>query len=210
MNTVLVMTVGLVTVITIITKIDAQSDKTLSPGERGADVVRAVISKIEAYGRFINFDPASTSPVFMRVMAYVETRDGAHADPNGGGIWNITDTLFNRTQCDPLLDEIIMRLKNLSNSENYIRPVDWRSFNYSDLSIPLYSGLAVRLLIHLNSVNTYILGPEEMHAGYWVMHFKTGISNLVDESLLRQWNTDKNNLSRTEGKLYYSIIIVII
>ena len=87
MNTLLVISVGLI--ITNMVKLDAQSgyDKTMSPGERGTDVVRAVISKIEAYGRFITFDSASTSPVFMRVMAYVETRDGATADPNEGGIY---------------------------------------------------------------------------------------------------------------------------
>ena len=69
------------------------------------------ISKIEAYGRFIDFDSASTSPLFMRVMAYVETRDGAHADPNGGGIWNVEDALFRSTQDDHRLNDIIMQLK---------------------------------------------------------------------------------------------------
>ena len=194
MNTLLVISVGLI--ITNMVKIDAQSgyDKTMSPGERGTDVVRAVISKIEAYGRFITFDSASTSPVFMRVMAYVETRDGATADPNGGGIWNVEDALFRRTQHDHRLNNIIMQLETANDS--YLTPIYWRSLNYSDLSIPLYSGLAVRLIIHLNT-----LGSEITHARYWIMHFKTGMS--VSEN---QWNIDKNNLSRTESKSSFYII----
>ena len=185
----LVMTVGLF--ITIMVKSDAQSDKTLSPGERGPDVVRAVISRIEAYGRFINFDSASTSPLFMRVMAYVETRDGAipDYDPNEGGLWNVTDTVFDRTQSDPLLDEIIMQLRHLSSPENYIRPVDWRSLNYSNLSIPFYSGLAVRLIIHLNT-----LSASTEHSRYWVNHFKADMSVNKDH-----WDMGKHNLSREEG-----------
>ena len=183
------MTVGLVT--TIMVKVDAQSDKTLSPGERGADVVRAVISKIEAYGRIINFDSASTSRVFMRVMAYVETRDGAHADPNGGGIWNVTDTVFDRTQSDPCLDEIIMQLKNLSSPENYIRSIDWRSLNYSNLSTPFYSGLAVRFIIHLNTLDI-----KTRHSSYWIENFKAGMSVVEGK---RHWDRGENSLSREEG-----------
>ena len=84
----------------------------------------------EAYGRFITFDSASTSPVFMRVMAYVETRDGATADPNGGGIWNVTveDALFRRTQHDHRLNDIIMQLETANDS--YLTPIYWRSLNY--------------------------------------------------------------------------------
>lgn len=177
-------------------KIDAQSDKTLSPGERGADVVRAVISKIEAYGRFINFDSDPLSPLFMRAMAYVETRDGATVDPNGGGIWNVAEAVFDKTQSDPRLNEIIMQLL-ISRPENYFRPIDWRNLNYSNLSTPLYSGLAVRLLIHLNTL------PERtMHATYWINHFKTGMP--ISE-LHNQWNNGiQQGLSR-EGNhnLYY-------
>ena len=154
------------------------------------DVVRAVISKIEAYDRFIIFDSASTSPLFMRVMAYVETRDGATPDydPNEGGLWNVSDTVFDRTQSDPLLNEIIMQLRYLSSPENYIRPIDWRSLNYSDLSIPFYSGLAVRLIIHLKT-----LTASTKHSRYWVNHFK---DMSVNED---HWDEGELSLSREEG-----------
>lgn len=190
MNTLLVMVV--VSILTVMVRVDAQSDKTLVPGAKGADVVRAVISKIEASSRFINFDAASTSSSFMRAMAYVETRDGTTADPNRGGIWNVAEDLFRRTQTDddPMLNEIITQLNQDDRQNNYIRPVDWRNLTYNNLSTPLYSGLAVRLLIQLSTVP---LPVPAQHSMYWVNTFKAGMQ------IQRQWDIGRHSLSTEEG-----------
>ena len=182
-----------VSILTVMVTVNAQSDKTLVPEAKGADVVRAVISKIEASSHFINFDPAPTSSSFMRAMAYVETRDGTTDDPNRGGIWNVAKDLFRRTQTDAdgMLEIIIMQL-NQTHHQNYIGPVDWKNLTYNNLSTPLYSGLAVRLLIQLSTVP---LPVPAQHSMYWVDTFnKTGMQ------IQRQWDFGKHILSMEEGK----------
>ena len=64
------------------------------------------------------------------------------------------------------------------------------SHNYADLSIPLYSCLAVRMLIHLNRLPVY-----GMYAAYWNRVFKGSRSNL------NQWNDGAHSLANDEGIL---------
>ena len=164
-------------------------DQTIISGAYGVDVVRAVISKIETSNSFINFQSESAVSPFMRTMAYVETRDGNLTSENGGGIWNVNEALFNSTQSNVQLDSVIMQLQQ-ENSQNHVGPVNWRSLTYANLSIPLYSGLAVRMLIHLNRLPVY-----GMYAAYWNDVFKGSRSNL------NQWNDGAHRLTNDEGIL---------
>jgi hypothetical protein len=167
-------------------------DLTLVAGESGASVVRAVISKIETSNSFLPFRSERAVAPFMRRMAYVETRDGNCSTSLNGGIWNVDEDLFRRTQHlknNTQLDLLIMRLQE-KNSKNYIGSVNWRNLTYENLSIPLYSGLAVRILMHLNG--TLPLNTQ-LHPTYWRNVFKCGNSSLD------QWNDGVAQLSQYEG-----------
>ena len=167
-------------------------DLTLVPGEHGVDVVRAVIAKLEASSGFIGFNPETKAASFMRTMAFVETNDGTQSDYNAneGGIWNVDRTLFSRTQMqgDTRLDSII-RMLNANDTRNYIGPVNWRSILYINLSIPLYSGLAVRMLIQLGGS----LPVAPIYPMHWNTYFKSGMSRPS------QWNDGLHYLSNNEG-----------
>ena len=168
-------------------------DRTLVPGESGADVVRAVISKIV----FSNISFTSdTVEAFMRTMAFVETRDGTQLNPSGGGIWSISVNHFNDAKAQlPSSSQIIMELEH-HHEQNHIRLMDWDSIVYENLTVPLYSGLVVRMLIHLNR--------ESIDAGefdfFWNNVFKS-TSGDTDK-----WIEDARNLTLTEnqGKLLSS------
>ena len=167
-------------------------DLTLVEGASGPNVVRAVISKIEASNGFIPFRPERAIAPFMRRMAYVETRDGNFSKSLNGGIWTVDERLFRRTQClenNTQIDLMIMRLQE-NNFQNYIRPSNWSNLTYESLSIPLYSGVAVRILMHLNG--TLPLNAQ-LHATYWSNVFKSGNSSL------NQWNDGVAQLLQHEG-----------
>ena len=125
----------------------------------------------------------------MRRMAYVETRDGTSPATSNGGIWNVDERLFRRIQHLESNTQIIMRLQE-KNSHNHIGPVNWSNLTDENLSIPLYSGLAVRILIHLNG--TLPLN-NQLHPLYWSNVFESGNSSLD------QWNNGVAQLSQHEG-----------
>ena len=183
-------------------------DRTLESGASGVDVVRAVIAKIETSNTFLDFQPNKTAALFMRTMAYVETRDGNETNSTGGGIWKIDKALFESTQKNVELDSVIMKLQ-LEHPQNYVGPVNWINLTYADLSFPLYSGLAVRMLIHLNGS----LPEYSMNAAYWNDVFKGSRSNLN----IVKWNDGVAHLATYEGmplqcytKLEFHIVMLFI
>lgn len=184
-----ILTLVLLSSLSIATKVEGL-DLTLLSGASGADVVQAVISKIEAFNSFLQFRPEMAAAPFMRRMAYVETRDGNLTSLNGG-IWNVDEGLFRRTQhpgINTQIDLAIMRLRE-KNSQNHIGPLNWRNLTYDNLSIPLYSGLAVRMLKHLDDA----LPLTHLYPLYWNNVFKGGRSSLS------QWNDGVAQLSVHEG-----------
>ena len=120
-------------------------DSTLDQDAMGPFIVRAIISKLMTSN--ISFLTDDAVAPFMRLMAYVETRDGAEIYPNGGGIWNIDFYQFEIAK-DSLEESIIMELRQ-EHQMNHIGLVEWNNLMYDNLSTPLYSGLVVRVLIHL-------------------------------------------------------------
>ena len=178
-------------------------DLTLVSGASGADVVRAVISKIEASNSFIQFRPETAAAPFMRRMAYVETRDGNLTSLNGG-IWNVDEGLFRRTQNPGINAQIDLATVRLleNNSQNHIGPVNWRNLTYDSLSIPLYSGPAVRMLIQLDDA----LPLTHLYPLYRNNVFKGGRSSVS------QWKDGVAQLLVYEGMLplMQNIIIMLI
>ena len=161
-------------------------DLTLVPFTNGSDVVRAVIAKITFSN--ISFQPQSSGEVapFMRSMAYVETRDGTHLVPSGGGIWGISRARFNHVMLDRRRDynSIVEELER-DHPNNYIDITDWDNLTYADLNIPLYSGLVARVLIHLNPS---LEGGD--FANYWSQAF---------HRIESDWDTQISMLADMEG-----------
>jgi len=84
----------LITALTIVVSVRGQinSDQTLESGAKGAGVVEATCSVIEASCVF------SEDKLFMRRLAYVESTDGFNPDTfrSGyyGGIWQVSQSQF--------------------------------------------------------------------------------------------------------------------
>lgn len=129
---------------------NAQSDLTEVSDQKGAHVVRAVLSRIEASEVFEKSSQLKMH-AFMRRLAYVLTEDGhSTSDYSDGGIWDISNEMLQITKT--LRDQ--MRFPDDGNLENvYQNLTNYFGFNWEtevrleDMRIPIYSGLAMRLLI---------------------------------------------------------------
>ena len=168
---------------------------TLVSGAEGADIVRAVIAKISFSNISFMSSSGEVAP-FMRTMAYVETRDGQRVKQTGGGIWGISNGIFNDIMLKIRVNDSQLRLivheLNRNHSNNHIGPIDWNSLVYSDMSIALYSGLIARIQMHLNQGQ--LVGDFSL---YW---------NFVFNGIRREsdlWEDSARNLSMIESKLLY-------
>ena len=170
-------------------------DLTLQRDGRGADVVRAVQSKLDDASLF---DGPSTSSerqvyeLFIRETAYVESLDGSEF-PLGipdGGIWRISREVFQQTQ-QYNLPELFHRICRTFC-------INWVGVEYSDLRNPFYSGLALNIYLHhLYNTNRRLrdTATDADRAIFWVTSF--GESRLV-----AQWLSRINELRRVEGMLH--------
>ena len=114
-------------------------EKLLNPEEKGSDVVRAVVLKIESAFPTPSFAPGSS---FLRLIAYVETKDGTVS--SDGGIWNVNKKAFEGTK-DTKANA------NIKEKHDEIKKrfgVDWSQVQWSEMKKPLYSGLAARLVLY--------------------------------------------------------------
>ena len=170
-------------------------DSTLVPNAQGPLVVRAVISKISTSN--ISFLPDDAVAPFMRLMAYVETRDGQELNANGGGIWNIDYDQFEEAQ--ELEPGIIMELGQ-EHQMNHIGPINWSNLTYDHLSTPLYSGLVVRVLIHIEQrrSSSFTILRNIDYFSYWNAVFKES------RALRIQWTMYAESITRTEDEGNYS------
>lgn len=153
----------LVAVIRIQLSLQQGVDKTLQEGSSGSNVVRAVVNKIQnAFG---------TDYQFLRRVAFVETRDGT--EPGAylyGGIWQVDESYFIDTKNITGLgnqSELIQAYKTVYEKFK----IDWLSTKWSDLRIPLYSGIAARLL--LITVPKSIPCDVPGQAAYWATYYST-------------------------------------
>ena len=160
-------------------------DLTIVPEASGPNVVRAAISRLDAADVFETSGNADLTNVFMRRMAFVETRDGTdYPDGNmDGGIWKLSRNKFQETQ------QIGSDFPRLFDAIKTEFGIEWQSLDYRELEKPLYSGLAVR--IYLTYIAAFI-PPTVRHASYWVQNFKEGAS-------IHDWLMAIEMLSEIEG-----------
>ena len=124
------------------------TDLTAVSGANGTDVVLATLRLLDDSDLF--GDDYQT----LRRIAHVETRDGALEASGGGGIWAVNETGF-----------ASLVGVNATGIRAYFG-IEWSSVTYSDLSIPLYSGLAARLLID-QLASGYDLSNTSSQAMLW-------------------------------------------
>lgn len=119
---------------------DPVSSKSMAnhPRTSGASVTDAVVDMIADSCIF------QEDNLFLRKLAYLETRDGAdgntYAIPNyNGGIWQVDRAMFAATQANtPALQAKYAAIRNVFG-------INWMSVIWEDLLKPLYSGLAAAL-----------------------------------------------------------------
>ena len=140
-------------------------DFTLVPGTAGSDIVRAVISKIDALGIF------PTDNRFLRRIAFVESNDGSsnetYRENYHGGIWQVNEDLFNETQDTSMYPELVL----LYDAIDLTFAIDWRLAMWEDLHKPFYSGLAARLF--LSTIGEDIPSSSDYfgQGNYWMQHY---------------------------------------
>ena len=166
----------------------AQVDKTLVPGATGPNVVRAVIEKIRISNVFASQLKGQEGRVqlFLRDMAYVETRDGSW--PSKGGIWNVSQEIFDQTK------EYFSEMNKINNSK-YLQ-LNWSDVVYENLSIPMYSGLAITM--EINTIASRDQSSLENPSMFWAQNFESSNDMYI-------WLSAINELRKEESK--YSVII---
>ena len=131
-------------------------EKLLNPEEKGSDVVRAVVSKIESVFPTPSFAPGSS---FLRLIAYVETKDGTKS--SDGGIWNVTKKAFEGTKDTKTNTDIKAKHDEIKKRFG----IDWGQVQWSEMKKPLYSGLAARLVLY--NIPDAIPVELDGQAKYW-------------------------------------------
>ena len=157
-------------------------DLTLMPGANGADVVRAVLSKIDASQAFGSTSDNEVN-LFMRRLAFTTTRDGVRTNSTypPGGMWAVPMGIFERTQSDDT--GIHSSVYVAVNS--YLNITNWKTnVTYQDLRIPLYSGMAVRLYLQYIAVLPTHLGPILFtDNSFWSVYFQPKYNVTVEDFL---------------------------
>ena len=163
-------------------------DRTIEKDAVGADVVLATIAKIEAVQNLFESDKR-----LLRRIAYVETADGEEAPPSNGagedfgGIWNVGRQHFEATKTD----------ENLADYRKNIRlafEITWEIVQWEDLSTPLWSALAARLVIELADTEIPTASDIEGQARFWEANYST-------DGDVEKFISDVEQLQKDESKL---------
>ena len=166
-------------------------DLTLQSEASGADVVRAVANRIK--------DVFGSDLQFLRRIAFVESRDGT--DPNTfhsgyyGGIWQVDETQFSDTQNTASHPELSARYEQIMTAFG----IDWPSVQWTDLRIPLYSGIAARLFLF--SIPEPIPCDNAGQAAYWKLHYDTPAGDGTEQKFCE----DLEELSTVDGIIASSL-----
>ena len=134
-------------------------DQTLEREAFGAEVVRGVINKLQpVFG---------DDHQFLRRVAFAESKDGSDSDTYRpdyyGGIWQVDEEKFIETQNITSYPELNATYQLILAEFG----IDWLSVEWSNLIIPLYSGIAFRLFTITIKINklTNVTGQ----AAYWIL-----------------------------------------
>ncbi len=144
-------------------------DPTRQREASGADVVRAVVDRIQAV--------FGDDKQFLRRIAFVESRDGTAPDTYrrgyDGGIWQVDERVFRHTQNTV---EFMEKHQEIENSFD----IDWLAVQWTDLRIPLYSGLAARLSLCVRPPPIPCTIIKQ--AIFWIKYYNTAYYDPI-------WNT---------------------
>lgn len=155
-----------------------QIDGTLVPGKSGINVVVAALEKIYATSDIFSCSESdwfcqkghrSLIKEFLRYKAYVDTEFGKSKSP--GGIWRVSTEQFMQATShvqtsDDRLNHLGLRLNSSSLQ------IDWRKVDYSDMSVPMYSCLAIMFYLDaavLTPQLPYWLRDTQQLARLWVI-----------------------------------------
>lgn len=132
-------------------------DLTVTSGATGSAVVQAVVDMVSQSCVF------KSDRLMLRRIAYAETKDGADSFTHGGGIWQVDEASFRQTKrgLSAVLED---------NIEDKFG-IDWTQAQYSDLSKPLYSGIAAMLKIAAHYASTDIPVTIRGQANYWATSY---------------------------------------
>lgn len=149
----------------------------------GTDVVLATISKLESAQIF------PSDKRLLRRIAYVETDDGQQAPPSSdyGGIWNVDRASFTRTTND---SSIAVKLSEIA--EAFPEVGDWEEVVWNDMTKPLWSALAARLVLFIAENVTEIPSASDIsgQAQFWkhfynedgdMGEFESRVASLIEE-----------------------------
>ena len=184
----------LVTLSALLPLLTAQGvDLTLQREASGSNVVRAAVNRIQAV---LNFDQQ-----LLRRIAFVESRDGTDTDTYrpgyNGGIWQVDEDKFLSTQANSTLNV---------ERHDYIREefnIDWPNVRWSDLRIPLYSGIAAKLFLLNISDRKPIPCDLPGQAAYWRTHYCGMTCNKTEVTFIENVNT----LTNRHRKCYNIILL---
>ena len=169
-----------------------RTDLTIVPGSSGVNVVRAVLSKLDDSAIFLQSGNNDLTNVFLRNMAFVETRDGTDIPDNAiamdGGIWKITDRQFQQTKV------LLTRNSRVRDAIRSYLGQDWMNVVYGDLAKPLYSGLAARLYLTYIATSG-VIPPTDRQGQFWSHTFQGSRGDI------QRWMEAITLLRQTEGKV---------
>jgi hypothetical protein len=131
----------------------------------------------------------------LRRIAYVETKDGTDLDTsNNGGIWAVLEDAFTRTKAS---DSLLLN-KHAKILQNF--RINWETVQWSDMSKPLYSALAARLVLFI--VGQSIPSDEDLQAQaqFWRDHYNANGS--IEHFLIVAQNL-KGDITDTTAAEYF-------
>lgn len=157
-------------------------DLTLQDGATGADVVLAVIAKLDSSNVF----KVESDHRLLRRIAYVETRDGTKSNSSQrGGIWAIDNGKLDIVRTSAELQE-----KRSATRDKF--GIEWSEMTWKDLRKPLYAGLVARLyLLYLESTSRVIplAGDVRSQAQFWFDYYYSNVGNLTVEYFILEVKT---------------------
>ena len=160
-------------------------DRTLQREATGPDVVRAVSNKIQAV--------FGDDKQFLRRIAFVESKDGTDRNTfrpgYHGGIWQVDEIAFISTKDTASHPGLIAKHQKILDAFE----INWSNAEWSDLRIPLFSGLAARLF--LSNIPAAIPSDISGQATYWKRYYNTFAGAGTEEKFVQ----DVNALNRMES-----------
>ena len=138
-------------------------DRTMVSEATDSDVARAVSNRVQAV--------FGDDRQFLRRIAFVESKDATDIDTYRPGyhrgMWQVDEDVFAITQ-DTVTHPGLVALHQ-QIFDNFA--INWNTVDWTDLRIPLYSGLAARLF--LSTIPEEIPCDIAGQATYWATHYNT-------------------------------------